>query len=218
MEKKKTFLVNVAYYGFFAVLIFLAARYLLPVLMPFLLALILAVLMQGPAGRIAGKLHCPKKPAAILLLILFYLLVFGVIFLCGGQAASAAGNFLVRLPGIYQNQIAPMLDSLLEELGNYLSGTGLFLADEIETSLQQAVQNLGQMISGVSMNLLSSLPEFVAGIPGAIVDLVTLIAMFAGLGLCGFPGLFLFPIAAVIFANMIKNGAIPFFGEKESPD
>ena len=39
MKDKKAFLINITYYGFFAALIILAVKYILPVLMPFLLAL-----------------------------------------------------------------------------------------------------------------------------------------------------------------------------------
>lgn len=358
MEKKKAFLINITYYGFFAVLLFLAGKYLLPVLMPFLLAFLLVFFVRGPAEKLAKKLGGGKKPLMLLLLVLCYVVVFGVVILGGGKVIAVAGDLIVRLPEIYQADIAPFLDSVLEKLGNTLSEADPFLASEIENGLRQFIQNTGQTLSALSMNVLRSLSEYIAGIPSAVIrivimivssfymasdydkimnvvkkympekmkkivrdikenglnllkvyvksyfllflltfaeltvgflilgipnavivamviavfdilpvlgtggvllpwvavmlvmgnyplafgllllyivitivrnmaepkivgkqiglhPLVTLIAMFVGIGMCGLSGLFLFPIAIMIFTNMVKNGAIPAFKEKE---
>ena len=179
MEKKKTFLINIAYYGFFAVLIFLAGEYALPVLMPFVWAFLFALLMQKPSGKLSARLHCRKKPVALLLLIVFYLLLLGLLLLGGGQLITVVGNFIARLPELYQTEIAPFLESILDKLGEALSGTGLFMAGEIENSLQQFVDNFGQTLSSVSVSILRALSGYITGIPSAILRLViTVVASF----------------------------------------
>ena len=85
-------LINIAYYGFFAGLLYMALQYLLTVLMPFLLAAVFAALVQKPGEKLADGIGRGKKPMAILLLVCFYLLLLGVIILCGGQIIAAAGD------------------------------------------------------------------------------------------------------------------------------
>ena len=55
MEKKKALLLNVAYYGFFAVVIYLAWNYAVPVLLPFIFAFCITLFSSEPCGLAVGK-------------------------------------------------------------------------------------------------------------------------------------------------------------------
>ena len=175
MKDKKAFLINITYYGFFAALIILAVKYILPVLMPFLLALILVFLVRGPADKIAQKIGVRKKPIMLILLVICYLIFFGVIFLVGGKVIAVIADLIMSLPEIYQNDIAPFLDSVLEKLGNRLSETDPFLAGEVEDGLRQFIQNTGQTLTTMSMNVLRSVSEYIAGIPSLVIRIVIMI-------------------------------------------
>lgn len=168
-------LINIAYYGFFAGLLYMALQYLLPALMPFLLAAVFAALVQKPGEKLAAGIGCGKKPAAILLLVCFYLLLLGVIILCGGQIIAAVGDFIIRLPELYQTEIAPFLNSVVDRLGNTLFGTDPALAGEVEGQMQELVQNVGQTLSSLSVDALRVLSEYAARIPAVVVNMVIMI-------------------------------------------
>ena len=57
-QKKERFIVNLIFYGLIGALLFVGAKYLLPVLMPFLLALVVTLLLQ-PLIRLVAK-NAPK--------------------------------------------------------------------------------------------------------------------------------------------------------------
>ncbi len=175
MEKKKTFLMNIAYYGFFAALIFLVWKYICPVLVPFILAFLIASLFQKPAKRLNEKIHCKEKRAAIVLLILFYLLFFAIFFLGGGKIFTVIANFIANLPELYQTKMVPLLDDVSLTIGNMFAGSDAFLAGEIQEGLQQFVQNMGDTLSSASVNILKTLSEVVTGVPSAVVKLVVMI-------------------------------------------
>lgn len=175
MDRKKAFLINVAYYGFFAVLIFLAWRFIWPVLLPFILAFIIASFLQKPSEKLAGKVHCQTKWAGILLLLVFYLLIFGAFFMGGGQIFSTVSNFITNLPRFYQSTIVPFLDSVSLALGDMLADTDASLAGEVQMGLQQFEQNIGETLSSLSVSALRIFSGFVTGVPSVVIRLIIMI-------------------------------------------
>lgn len=179
MEKKRAFLINISYYGFFVILLLLAARYLLPVLMPFLVAFVLAFLIQRPAAWIARRLRAPKGRLSVLLLVLVYVAVFGVAFSGGGRVFAVIREFVIDVPDIYRRDILPLLNYVLEGVAENLSEADPFVSAQIENSLQQAVQSIGQMVSGLSVTLLQMVSEFITGVPSVLIRVVlTVITSF----------------------------------------
>ena len=179
MEKKRAFLINIGYYGFFVVILFLAGKYLLPVLMPFVMAFIIAFVIRRPAGGLARAFSLPRKPFTLLLLILFYLLFAGVIFMGGGKAFSVIRNFVIGLPRMYQTDILPLLNDILDWVSGKLANADPFVSSQIEQSLQEFVQNIGQMVSTLSVNLLRAVSEYIAGIPSLLIRVViTIVTSF----------------------------------------
>ena len=72
---------------FFAVVIYLAWNYAVPVLLPFIFAFCITLFLRSPADWLSEKLHCrsKKKWVAVILLILLYLIFFGAIFWAAGR-------------------------------------------------------------------------------------------------------------------------------------
>ena len=175
MEKKKTFLINVAYYGFFIILFLLAWKYVWPVLMPFILAFIIVTFLRKPAEKLAKKIRLGEKYTALLLLTGFYLLFFGAVILGGGKVITMIADFITDLPGFYQTSIAPLLEHVSQQIGDALAEMDMALAQEIQRSMQQFVQNIGETLSTLSMNALAYISGLVTGIPAALIRLIIMI-------------------------------------------
>lgn len=177
MEKKKALLLNVAYYGFFAVVIYLAWNYAVPVLLPFIFAFCITLFLRSPADWLSEKLHCrsKKKWVAVILLILLYLIFFGAIFLGGGKAVSTVADFITNLPELYRTQIVPFFNWISREIGNILEDTDASLAVEIQNGIQQFTMNMGEHLSSLSVNIVTALSEFVTGIPSLVVKIVIMV-------------------------------------------
>lgn len=175
MEKKKTFLINVAYYGFFIILFLLAWKYVWPVLMPFILAFIIVTFLRKPAEKLAKKIRLGEKYTALLLLTGFYLLFFGAVILGGGKVITMIADFITDLPGFYQTSIAPLLEHVSQQIGDALAEMDMTLAQEIQRSMQQFVQNIGETLSTLSMNALAYISGLVTGIPAALIRLIIMI-------------------------------------------
>ena len=55
MEKKRQFITNVIFYLIIAALVLVLCRYVLPVLVPFILGFLIAALVQIPVRKIGGN-------------------------------------------------------------------------------------------------------------------------------------------------------------------
>lgn len=101
MESKCKFLVNFAYIGVMGLLIFLVCKFLLKILLPFIIAGIIAVIMQKPAEVFSKKFKINKGGPAAFLSAAVYIAVAGVsVFLLYKTAVFLAG-FTERLPEIF---------------------------------------------------------------------------------------------------------------------
>lgn len=172
MEKKRAFLINIGYYGFFVILLLLAGKYLIPVLTPFIVAFVLAFLIQRPAEGLARMTGISRKHLAVPMLILLYIILFGVVLLGGGKAFSMIRSLIISIPGIYRREILPFLNDMLELVGANLSKTDPFVSSQIENSLEQVVENIGQMVSTLSVNILQMVSEYITRIPSALIRIV----------------------------------------------
>ena len=72
IEKRKEFIINVVYFALIAVMGYLSIKYLLGLLLPFIIGLGIAAMLRPIIQAASKKAHIPRKIAAILFVILFY--------------------------------------------------------------------------------------------------------------------------------------------------
>ena len=92
MEKKKAFIINFLYFAFLLCAVFLLLKYGLPMLSPFVIAFVIAYLLKRPVIFLSRKLHLPRKPAAVLLVLVFYSTIGLLIFHHKGFGYESAAN------------------------------------------------------------------------------------------------------------------------------
>ena len=74
-DRMTQFLIKFAYVAVILGLIFLGFKYVLPLLMPFLLGFVVSVLLRKPALFLSGKLKINRRLVTAILVILFYILL-----------------------------------------------------------------------------------------------------------------------------------------------
>lgn len=179
MEKKRRFIINAVYYALIILPILVVLYFLLPVVTPFIVAFVIAALVTKPAGWIAGKLRLPQKSLVLLLTALFYFVIFAAIVVGGSRLIVSAGNFLASLPGLYTDQVLPLLNELFAKMEEILDSADPMIASAVENSFQQLTENLGQIVSSLSVNALRLISGYASGIPSFFVTLViTVVATF----------------------------------------
>lgn len=151
--------------------LFLAGRYVLPALLPFLLAWGGAFLIRPAACFLHRRLRLPQKAAAVILCVLFWAALFlGLYFLCR-RLVLELGAFLQWLSGD-----PPELEDFFLRVGELLKGLKKWLPGG-DTQTGSGAQTL----MGIAGSLLGKWPEwagkFFSALPQILLfSMVTVIA------------------------------------------
>ena len=121
---------------------FLFVRFLLPVLLPFLIGLLVALLAQRPIALCTNRLHAPRTLAAFFCTLLLFALLGSALFFLGRVLFGELSGFLREIPSLLSSISVPLasiklrLYALAGRLPDGL-GTGL------RASLDQFFQSSG---------------------------------------------------------------------------
>lgn len=179
MEKKKNFIVNTMFWGLIAVLVLLFIKYLFPIFVPFVIAFIIAAIIQMLAKRICKNSEKYRKPVSVTLCIVFYIGIAFLVVGIGSKLVQVVAGFIVAAPDIYKNDIAPMINELADILGKRFSSYDTGISQQLENTMLDVSQNMGQYISDFSMKAVKWFSGGITGIPGGIVKVViTVVATF----------------------------------------
>ena len=143
---------------------YLAFRYALPLLLPFLVALAVSSLVRPLANRFASRLHLPRGLCATVLLLLVFGLGGWGIWAGSVRLIAELGNFVERL--LADGGILDAMDALMlwtEEIGIRFG----FLRRE-EEGTQALYDTVVQMVGNVLSSLAARLPELAASLFSAL--------------------------------------------------
>lgn len=178
-KRKERFIVNVIFYGFIGILIFAGAKYLLPVLMPFFMGLLVALLLQPPVRMLSEGRPQLKRVISLALCTLFYLLCGYLLVNFGVQIFQKAGDMIARIPALYETQIVPAMWILYEKIQDFAFSIDPSLVQEINKLFNDLVQNTRLYITEFSMKGVSLLTNTLTVIPGFFLKvLLTIISSF----------------------------------------
>ena len=115
VERKKKFIINVVFYALIAVLVWVGCKYLVSPMMPFIIAFLVAALIQVPVR----KFKVSKKQKK-LLSIVFCAVFYGLLLLLAAWASlkflDGVENLIRQVPHFYNTTIVPVF----ETISNYL--------------------------------------------------------------------------------------------------
>lgn len=174
-EKRKRFIVNMAYVGLICLLAFITVKYGLGLFTPFIMGLIIAYSLVKPARFISRKLRLPYKPVALLLVLLVYSTVGILVALVGTQIVLSVAGYLSELPEIYTSQIEPSLSAFFNEIERAVYRMDPALVENLNEVFSQLVQSLGELITNLSMKAVGDVSGFAAALPGFFIEILLMI-------------------------------------------
>ena len=175
LDRKKRFIINILYFGILLFLAFVALRYALPLLMPFVIGFILAWLLRRPTVFLSSRLHLPEKLVAALMVLLFYSTIGLLLVLGSFKLFSAVWSLMLDLPGLYSSQIQPVFIELFDWIEEAVQRMEPSLVSTLEQIGLQFLQTLGQLISSLSGRAISLLSGGAATLPGLLIKLLLMI-------------------------------------------
>ena len=156
-ENKHLRIIVITFYSFITILaLFITFRYILRIIAPFLVALVLAMLIERPVSTLEKHLHLPRALASgICTLLIFILSLAAVWFICT-KIFTEARDLLASLPSI-------------EELFKKANG----LMETLPTPIRDAVYHLNVPSSLPSERLIASAGKVALGLPSLLFSLFT---------------------------------------------
>ena len=178
-QKKERFIVNLIFYGLIGALLFVGAKYLLPVLMPFLLALVVTLLLQ-PLIRLVAK-NAPKfkRAVALLLCAVFYIICAYLVVNFGVQLFQKVGDMIAHIPALYESYIVPAMWMIYARVNEFVENIDPSLTKEIDAIFMDLLQNMRLYITEYSMKGVGLLTNTLTMIPGLLLKvLITIVSTF----------------------------------------
>ena len=182
VERKKKFIINVVFYALIAVLVWVGCKYLVSPMMPFIIAFLVAALIQVPVR----KFKVSKKQKK-LLSIVFCAVFYGLLFLLAAWASlkllDGVENLIRQVPHFYNTTIVPVFETISNYLEESMTSVHPSVANTIENSFEEMTNNLGSYVSGLSVKVVQIISGGISGVPGFVIKLViTVVATFFFVG------------------------------------
>ena len=186
------------------VLLFAFVEYLIPVIMPFLIAWLVAAITASPARKLSLKIKAPERVIRLIMSLMITIILFALTVIIVWQGAIAVWRFLSDIDEG---------SKLYEFLNALLSSDAPLLGEHLPEGLAEGVRRaLGELISG-GLGLLAELITSLAGaLPGFFLFIiVTLISLvYFSLDYDKIKGFFksFLPDKAINVMTKIKEGII----------
>lgn len=175
LDKKRSFIINVLYFGLMVVIVFVLLKYAVPLLAPFLIGFAIAYLLKRPIRFVSTRLKANRKLVAILMVLVFYCTIGLLIVLLSIKAFTAAGDFLQRLPSFYTFRVEPVLMNIFDGIEQSVLSMDEALVASLENLWGEFVNSLGQIVSSLSGRAITALSSMAGSLPGLFVKLLMMI-------------------------------------------
>ncbi len=174
-EKQRAFIIKIIYIAIIVGLVVVSFRYLLSWVLPFVLGLLVAAIVQKPVRYIANKIKLPNKVITVIFVALFYAIIGSAILLLGMQIASSLAEVFRSFPDYYTSTIQPAIDTLFNSTYQLVKGISPDIASNVEDINNQMLTVLKDAIPSVSKQGLDLATRFVMFVPGFVIGLLMMI-------------------------------------------
>lgn len=179
MEKRLGFIINSIYALIIAGIVYLVFKYAIFVVMPFLLGFTVAALINPIVRFLSRRYDLKRRPAGIMLLLLFYATIGMLITIGVVRLTVLFGEFSGELPFLYRDKLEPALNKLFGYINSFVDrlyaifgGESQVLSERLGGIFTSIKSSLGDTISDISVKALTRLSSAAAAIPGIIIELL----------------------------------------------
>lgn len=175
LEKQKAFIIHVIFIVILLLLVYIGIQYLLPLLMPFVIGMIIAVFFRRPIDFIEKKTKINRVFISITMLILFYVIIGYFTSLIGFKTFNFLSDFIVSLPTFYQDTLLPAFRSVLNDLMKDYPG----IRPYVEDFMNNINQSIFDFISSASTSIFNVLTGLAGQVPSLLIKLIfTIVSSF----------------------------------------
>ncbi len=171
IDKEKAFIIHVIYVVMILGLVYIVIKYFLPMLMPFVIGLLIAVVFRKLIDLIEAKLHIKRTFVSIFILIIFYGILVLLFSFIGVKIFTFLKDLFGRLPNLYEDTIQPALDK---------AGDNLMLQfPQIRPYVEDLNNTTFAFVKNASSSVIGMITGVAGGLPTLLIKLIfTIVSSF----------------------------------------
>ncbi len=183
MEQRKRFLINFAYFAVILGIAICITRWVIPKMVVFVIAFIVAVLLKPLVRLLHAKLRIPYGIAAPVVVGTFYIALLALLTWGGFGVVHALRDIIDDLPALYAKYIQPPMMNVVAWGQGLLSQLDPNAAQTVAGALQDAVTALGSRVTQLSGSVLGATGKIAASLPGLLVNVIICVVFTAFLSI-----------------------------------
>ena len=194
IQRKRQFLVNIAFWAVILALVFLLFRYLINLLMPFFLALVFAAVSRPMARFLSSEVRWTKNAegkrvpvkrrfpmnktlAGIVSVLVLFLVIGGLFTLMVVRLSGKIGDLVAAIPGIYTDTVLPEMVAASERLLAWAGRMDENLLKAVEDAIPNVISSVGAAVTKFSVNAVAWISSFATKLPSFLLNnIICLIA------------------------------------------
>ena len=166
VKAKKQFIINAIYYGLWILIALLSGKFLFKYILPFVIAVIVASLMQRPAGFLSKKTGVKKGVLATIISAVAYIFLAVILIFGTLKIFSLTGDILKSLSGF--SNIAIKVYERAEEISESVFGN---ISPELKETgnkvfqsiLENSLLKISSALSNTAANVVKFAPTLIFG-------------------------------------------------------
>lgn len=179
VEKMRAFIIKFLFYCIILGLGYAGLKYILPLLMPFIIGFFFAFILRPLVNRTTRNNSINRKAASILILIVFYIVLTAITMILSSRLAILIRTLVLAIPDVYNDVFQPAIATLQDLLENLLQGINPTFGQSVETVGDSLLSALSEGITTLSGWALGHATSFASALPSAVVKvLMTIISSF----------------------------------------
>ncbi|MBQ3487890.1 MAG: sporulation integral membrane protein YtvI [Clostridia bacterium] len=167
-ERITQFLIQFAYGAVILGLVFLGFKYVLPLLMPFLLAYLFSLLLHKPADYLSKRLKIGRRLVAAVLVTLFYLLLAVLALLVGSELFTFARDAVSR----FNTVIIPSVEALTEWASRWTRRLDPNVISVLEGMENSLLLSLRSKVAEISTRVVTGI---MSGVPSGFLNVLFMV-------------------------------------------
>ena len=171
VEKRKNFIINVTYIALGGMLAYLAFRYVLGWVLPFILAFIIVSLMRPVINRVKKIFRTQRRIVPILVLAVLYVALGFLLAFLFTNLFFIARELVMRLPAYYESSAGPAFNTILESVSRYFYQLPPEMQAQMATIRAAFTDSLRNSILSISQRGGAWITSMTSRIPAAVLTL-----------------------------------------------
>jgi sporulation integral membrane protein YtvI len=172
MEKRKNFIINIIYFTLIIAIVYIAIKYVLGLVMPFIIGFIVALLLKPAIYYVSEKLHVNKKAVAVAVILLSYGAAGFFVSWIGIRLAAELKDGIIKLPEIYSVNIEPAIHDFFENAEKISAKLDPMMVQAIQNMAASLSQSVGSVVSKISSTIIEFISSSVSSLPGLFLGII----------------------------------------------